>query len=153
MSNRSRHSRTTTGTGLQVAVVTLPAEIDVRNDGQVGDALAGALRSGAAVLVADASGTRFCGCAGVTALIRAHHEAAAAGAQLRVAASPAVRRILELTQADGLLSTYPTVPAALADGQRPAGSNGGPPTGSNGGLMARVTRVRHRLPHDRRAAR
>jgi anti-anti-sigma regulatory factor len=43
-----------------------------------------------------------------------------AGAQLRVVAgSPPMRRILELTAADQVLNTYPTLAAALADGQAP----------------------------------
>jgi anti-anti-sigma factor len=100
-------------------VVTLPAEIDASNDGQVQDTLTHELEHGTAVLVADAAGTAFCDCAGVTALILAHRRAAAAGAQLRVAASPAMRRILELTSADQVLDTYPTLAAALADGQAP----------------------------------
>ncbi len=101
----------------RLAVVTLPGEIDVCNDGQVQDALTRALDEGTAVLVADASRATFCGCAGVTALLSAHHRAASAGGQLRVAASPAMRRILRLTGADQVLSIYPTLAAALADGQ------------------------------------
>jgi anti-sigma B factor antagonist len=104
----------------RLAVVTLPAEIDISNDGQVQDTLTRALDDGTAVLVADAGATTFCGCAGVTALLRAHHRAAAAGAQLRVVAgSPPMRRILKLTAADQVLNTYPTLAVALADGQAP----------------------------------
>ena len=104
----------------RLAVVTLPGEIDVSNDGQVQDTLTGALDDGTAVLVADAGGTTFCGCSGVTALLLTHHQAAAAGAQLRVVVgSPSMRRILELTAADQVLNTYPTLAAALADGQPP----------------------------------
>jgi anti-anti-sigma factor len=98
-------------------VVTLPAEIDVSNDGQVQDMLTRGLAGGTAVLVADAGATAFCGCAGAAALLATRYRAAAAGARLRVAASPAVRRILELTGADQLLDTYPTLAAAVADGQ------------------------------------
>lgn len=104
----------------RLAVVTLPGEIDISNDGQVQDTLTRALDDGTEVLVADAGGTTFCGCAGVTALLRAHHQAVAAGAQLRVVVSrPSMRRILELTAADRVLNTYPTLAAALADGQAP----------------------------------
>jgi len=104
----------------RLAVVTLPAEIDASNDGQVQDTLTRALDDGTAVLVADAGATAFCGCSGVTALLLAHHRAAAAGAQLRVVVgSPPMRRILELTAADQVLNTYPTLAAALADGQPP----------------------------------
>jgi anti-anti-sigma factor len=104
----------------RLAVVTLPDEIDASNDGQVQDTLTSALDDGTAVLVADAGATAFCGCSGVTALLLTHHRAAAAGAQLRVVAgSPSMRRILELTAADQVLNTYPTLAAALADGQAP----------------------------------
>ena len=104
----------------RLAVVTLPDEIDIGNDGHVQDTLTSALDDGTAVLVADAGGTAFCGCSGVTALLLTHHQAAAAGAQLRVVVgSPSMRRILELTAADQVLDTYPTLAAALADGQAP----------------------------------
>jgi anti-sigma B factor antagonist len=103
----------------RLAVVTLPGEIDTSNNGQVQDMLTSAL-DGTAVLVADAGGTTFCECSGVTALLLTHHRAAAAGAQLRVVVgSPPMRRILELTAADQVLNTYPTLAAALADGQAP----------------------------------
>jgi anti-sigma B factor antagonist len=102
------------------AVVPLPGEIDASNDGQVQDTLTSALNDGTAVLVADAGRTTFCECSGVTALLRTHHRAAAAGAQLRiVVGGPSMRRILELTAADQVLNTYPTLAAALADGQAP----------------------------------
>lgn len=104
----------------RLTVVTLPGEIDISNDGQVQDTLTSALDDGTAVLVADAGATTFCGCAGVTALLLTHHRAAAAGAQLRVVVgNPSMRRILELTAADQMLNTYPTLAAALADGQTP----------------------------------
>jgi anti-sigma B factor antagonist len=104
----------------RLAVITLPGEIDTGNDGQVQDTLTRALDNGTAVLVADAGGTTFCGCSGVTALLVTHHRAAAAGAQLRVVvASPPMRRILEITAADQVLNTYPTLAAALANGQAP----------------------------------
>jgi anti-sigma B factor antagonist len=116
-------------------VITLPAEIDIVNSDQVYQALARALRGGAAVLVADATGTTFCDCAGARALARAHHQAAAAGAQLRVAASPALRRILDLADTGHLLNTHPTVAAAL-DGERPENGR----LGLNGhGIPRRMT--------------
>lgn len=101
-------------------LVTLPAEIDISNDGLVEDELTSALGDGLAVLVADGSRTTFCASAGMSALIRAHHQAQAAGTQLRVAASPAVRRILELTGADQVLDTYPSLADALAGRHTPS---------------------------------
>jgi hypothetical protein len=68
--------------GLQTAPVALPAEIDVSNGSLAEAALTRALTDRQTVLAADGSGATFCNCAGVTALIGAHHEAAATGAQL-----------------------------------------------------------------------
>jgi anti-sigma B factor antagonist len=101
-------------------VVTLPAEIDITNDGLVEDELTSALGDGLAVLIADATRTTFCASAGVSALIRVHRQAQAAGTRLRVVASPAVRRILELTGADQVLDTYPGLADALAGRHTPA---------------------------------
>lgn len=100
-------------------VVTLPGEIDITNDGHVQDTLTCALDDGTAVLIADATRTSFCDCSGVHVLLRIHHKAAAAGAQLRVVASPAMRRILKLTGADRVLDTYPALAAAQAGWIRP----------------------------------
>jgi anti-anti-sigma factor len=99
----------------QPAVVTLPAEIDVANASQVHDALTRAGESGTAIVVADATETTFCDCAGIRMLVRAHRQTAAAGTNLRVASatSPKVRRILELTGADQILDTHPSLAAAL----------------------------------------
>src|SRR2546429_8500451 len=82
----------------RLAVVTLPGEIDISNDGQGQDTLTSALDDGTAVLVANAGGTTFCGCSGGTALLLTHHPAAAAGAQPRVVVGkPSFRRELEPT--------------------------------------------------------
>lgn len=100
--------------GARLQVVTLPAEIDVSNDGQVLAVLTGALAGHPAVLVLDAGETCFCACAGVRALLYARDRAAAAGTQLRVVASPALRRILDLTTTAHLFATYPSLAKALA---------------------------------------
>jgi anti-anti-sigma factor len=101
----------------RVAVISLPDEIDVTNSGQVQAMLLQAVQDGAAVLVADMTGTVFCASDGVQALVSAHSAAAAAGVRLRLAVgagSPAVRRVLALTGADRLLDVYPDPDAALA---------------------------------------
>jgi anti-anti-sigma factor len=112
----------------QPAAVTLPSEIDLTNASQLRDALARARESGTAVVIADAAETTFCDCAGVRALVRAHRQAAAAGTGLRVASvtSPTVRRILELTGADQVLDTYPTLTAALDGPARAPGAQSRP---------------------------
>src|ERR1700688_119765 len=60
----------------QVAVVTLPTEIDVTNADMVREELLSVLNQGAALLVADLSKTSFCDSAGVGALVRAFRRAA-----------------------------------------------------------------------------
>lgn len=102
------------------AVVPLPAEFDICIADQVGACVSSALDCGASVLVADASRTTFCDCAGVRALIETHLQALESGVQLRIAASPEVRRILQLTGADEVLDTYGSVADALAGTARPA---------------------------------
>ena len=97
----------------RLVTIALPGEVDFLNASEVRDALDLALQSGAAVVIADATQTTFCDCAGVTALIRAHRQAAASGKCLRVAsAGHAVRRAIELTGADQVLAVYQTVAAA-----------------------------------------
>jgi len=101
----------------QTAVIALPAEIDAANTGLVEAALAGALASRPAVLIADGTATAFCDSSGIAALTRAHHQAAAARAQLRVVVTSAsVRRVMELTGADQLLLLYPSLSGAQANG-------------------------------------
>jgi anti-sigma B factor antagonist len=100
----------------RVAVITLPAEVDVSKAEQVGQDLAAALAQGASLVIADMSTTTFCDSAGVTALVRAVRKANASGAGLRVATSaPAVTRVLGITGVDRLIEIYPSVAAAMAD--------------------------------------
>jgi anti-anti-sigma factor len=98
---------------LRLVTVALPGEIDFINASEVRDALALALDSGGAVVIADAAETTFCDCAGVRALIHAHRRAAASARCLRVTVSSrGVRRVLELTGDDQILDIYPTLAAA-----------------------------------------
>lgn len=106
------------------ATVTLPAEIDILNGRAVGDVLEHCLASGATILVADMTATTFCASEGLHILIRAHLQAAAAGAELRLAVpGRLVRRVMELTAADQVLDLYPSLDDAVA-GRRP-GTDGG----------------------------
>ena len=99
----------------RVAVVTLPAEVDLSNADQASQDLATVARD-ASLVIADMSATTFCDSAGVTALIRAVRQATASGARLRVAASaPGVTRVLAITGVDRLIEVYPSVAAAMAD--------------------------------------
>jgi anti-sigma B factor antagonist len=97
-------------------LIVLPAEIDMTNAGHVGAELARALGSGPETLVADMTATMFCDSAGVQMLVRARQQASAAGTAVRLAVhAPQVRRVLELTGADQVIDTYPSM-AVATDG-------------------------------------
>jgi anti-sigma B factor antagonist len=99
----------------RVAVITLPAEVDIGNAAQASEDLLSALAQNASMVIADMSATTFCDSAGVTALVRAARAASARGASLRVAASaPAVTRVLSITGVDRLIEIFPSAAAALA---------------------------------------
>jgi len=99
----------------RVAIVTLPAEIDMSNAEQVRQGLLSAVAQGASRVIADMTATTFCDSAGVTVLVRVVRQATAHGSGLRLAASaPAVTRVLALTGVDKLIDVYPSVAAALA---------------------------------------
>lgn len=99
----------------QVAVVTLPAEIDVTNADMIREDLLSVLNQGATLLVADLSKTTFCDSAGVSALVRTFRRASASAAGMRlVVGTPAVQRVLSITGVDRLLDVFPSVAASLA---------------------------------------
>ena len=95
------------------AVVTVPAEIDTINAGEVRQALLAASHD-ATVLIIDMSGTTFCDSAGVQAIIDTYNQAAATRTQLRLVATE-VLRILTLVGVDQLIPIYPTLEAALTE--------------------------------------
>ena len=95
----------------QVAVVTLPAEIDVTNADAIREELLAVLNQGAVLLVADMSKTDFCDSSGVSALVRAFRHAATSATALRlVVTTPAVLRVLSITGVDRLVDVYPASP-------------------------------------------
>lgn len=117
--------------GPQHAVVRLPAEIDISNAGLVSDALLAVLNRDVALLVVDLTQTTFCGCAGVTAVLRAQHRACGNGTALRIATqTAAVLRLLAMTGVDRLVPVFPEVRDALAgaraDGEQPETAGRGP---------------------------
>ncbi len=104
----------------QVAVISLPAEIDVSNADRVREDLLSVINRGATLLVVDMSATTFCDSAGLNALVRAFKRATASGAGMRLAVSEAaVRRILAITGVDHLIDVYPSVAAAMATTDQP----------------------------------
>jgi len=105
------------------AIVAFPAHIDVTNVGQLRDRLLSVVNRGAAVLIADMTGTLSCDHAAVEAIARACQRAAVSGAQLRLVVTvPAIRRVLGIEGLDRLVSIYPSLEAAVA-----ADVSAGPP--------------------------
>ena len=99
------------------AVVTLPGHIDASNSAQIRNQLPELIGQHAAMLIADMTGTVSCDHNGTDALLRACQRAAVSGRQLRVAVTaPVVRRILDASGLDRLVSIYPSVQAAVAAG-------------------------------------
>ena len=102
--------------GLQ-AIVTFPEHVDVSNAGQIRDELLSAINRGARALIADMTATASCDHAGADAVVRAHQRAAASGTQLRlVVTAQIVRRLLNITGLDRLISIYPSLEAATIAG-------------------------------------
>ena len=98
-----------------VAVVTLPAEIDVSNADMVREDLLSVVNQGAVLLVADMSKTNFCDSAGVSALVRTFRRASTSATSMRlVVSTPAVQRVLSISGVDRLVDVYPSVAASLA---------------------------------------
>src|SRR5712691_6283448 len=93
----------------QVAVVTLPVEIDVTNADTIREELLVVMNKGAALLIADMSETNFCDSSGVSALVRAFRRAATSGTAMRlVVGTPAVQRVLSISGVDRLVDTFPS---------------------------------------------
>jgi anti-sigma B factor antagonist len=100
----------------RVAVITLPAEVDISNAELVRQDLLSVVAQGASRVIADMTATTFCDSAGVTMLVRVGRQVTAQGSGLRLAASaPAVTQVLALTGVDKLIEVYPSVAAAMAD--------------------------------------
>jgi anti-anti-sigma regulatory factor len=100
-------------TGRQ-AVVMLPEHIDHSNTDQVRDQLRWIIHRGAAVLIADLTGTVSCDYSGAYALARAQHYAITYGTDLRLVASgDVVRRVRSLNGPDRPVAAYPDLDGAV----------------------------------------
>ncbi len=98
-------------------MVTLPEHFGAADSGSIREQLLALLDRGAAVLIADMTGTLSCDRSGAAALVYACQRASDVGAQLRVGVTArAVRQVLEATGLDRLVSIYPSVEAAIAAG-------------------------------------
>jgi anti-anti-sigma factor len=97
-------------------VVALPEQIDATSARLAGEELLAGASQGAAVVIADMTGTVFCDFRGIRHLLLARDRTAAAGAELRpVIESGAVLRILNVTGVDRLLNIYPGMQAAVTN--------------------------------------
>jgi anti-sigma B factor antagonist len=98
----------------QMAVVTMPDEIDMSNSAAIQDRLLMALDHRPAALVVDMTSTTFCDSAGVRAIILASKQATTASCGLRlVIGSPGVRRVFSLIGADQLVEIHQRLASAL----------------------------------------
>ncbi len=98
-----------------VAVVTLPAEIDMATASAIGERVAAALAPGVHAVIADMTATTFCDSAGISMLIRAKKQATAQGAGLRLLLPcPNVLRVLQIQGVDAVLPVYHSLEEALS---------------------------------------
>jgi anti-sigma B factor antagonist len=96
-------------------VVTLPAEIDVSNAGEVATQFRAAIDPHAGAVIADLTSTAFCDSTGVRILVLARDWATTNGVELRLVAPPGPTLVvLRLIGLDQLLRIYPTLDEAVA---------------------------------------
>lgn len=111
-------------TGRQ-AVVAFPGQVDISNVDQLRDRLLAVINRGAAVLIADMTGTASCDHAGVEAIARACQRAAIGGTRVRLAVTaPGVRRVLAIEGLDRMVPIYPSLEAATEAGREPGWPGG-----------------------------
>jgi anti-sigma B factor antagonist len=115
----------------QLAVVTMPDEVDMANGAAIQEGLLAVLAQRPATLVVDMTQTTFCDSAGVRAIMLTHRQAAAAGCELRlVIGSPGVMRVFSIIGAGQLVQMHSDLASAL--GAAPAGQReGGGPAGDS----------------------
>ena len=105
----------------RLAIVAFPGHVDISNVAPLRDRLLSVINRGAAVLIADMTGTESCDHAAVEAVARACQRAAINGTQVRlVVTAPVVRRVLGIEGLDRLVSIYPSLEAATAASAGPA---------------------------------
>ena len=127
------------------AIVTFPGQVDVSNVGQLRDRLLSVINRGVGVMIADMTDTVSIDHAAVDAIARACQRAMANGTQLRlVVAAPVVRRVLTIEGLDRLVSIYPVLEAAIAEGVPGGGLHASPPgadPGPRSGTVLGLTSV------------
>ena len=111
-------------TGRQ-ALVAFPGHVGISNVDQLRDRLLAVINRGAAVLIADMTGTASCDHSGVEAIARACQRAATNGTRIRLAVTaPGVRRVLAIEGLDRMVPIYPSLEAAAAAGDGPGWPHG-----------------------------
>jgi anti-sigma B factor antagonist len=110
-----------------VAVVPMPAEIDIANATRLAVELDASIKPGVKTLVIDMTHTTFCDSLGVRVIARTRRRAEAEGVDLRLVADrPQVLRILAATGLDVTVPVYPQLGHALCAnsnlGPKPAGT-------------------------------
>lgn len=109
----------------QIAVITMPEEIDMSNGAEVQAGLLAALGQQPRVLIVDMTQTTFCDSAGVRAIMLSHRQASAQDTDFRlVISSPGVHRVFSIIGAGEIVQIHPDLPTALGAG--PDGSEPGP---------------------------
>jgi anti-sigma B factor antagonist len=102
----------------QLAVITMPEEIDMSNGAEVQEGLLAVLGQHPGVLVVDMTATTFCDSAGVRAIMLSHRQASGQGTEFRlVISSPGVHRVFSIIGAGELVQIHPDLPSALAASQ------------------------------------
>ncbi|MGP8000761.1 MAG: STAS domain-containing protein [Streptosporangiaceae bacterium] len=108
----------------QLAVITMPEEIDMSNGAEIQDGLLAAIGQHPQVLIVDMTSTTFCDSAGVRAIMLSHRQASAEGSGLRlVIGSPGVHRVFSIIGAGEIVQIHPDLASALA--ASPEGSEPG----------------------------
>ncbi len=109
----------------QLAVITMPEEIDMSNGAEVQAGLLAALGQQPKVLVVDMTQTTFCDSAGVRAIMLSHRQAGGQDTDFRlVISSPGVHRVFSIIGAGEIVQIHPDLDGALNAG--PAGGEPGP---------------------------
>jgi anti-anti-sigma factor len=97
------------------AIVALPEHIGQANARQVSEQLLSVINRGADALIVDMTATISCDYTGADALLRARQRAIASGTEMRLAVTDhIVRRALSLSGLNHLISSYPSLEAAIA---------------------------------------
>lgn len=103
--------RVTTGGRDGCTVITAVGELDIATASRLTDALRHA--PARAPIILDLTGVAFMDCTGLHPILRAHHAASAQHNRLILVPTPAITRLLRLTDLQHILPSRPTLPDAL----------------------------------------